>query len=172
MSGTHFYLTLPSNAFLEIFPDNQTTEYRVKLPQPVELDGNWEVGLYSIFYPNTWYTLRDINADTHLLTRLQALTIWQIFPYPGIRRKRYNYRREGRFSTGRSLRDRSGYIYIDLHVLQHHSAADRWRYECAITSKHSRRRKVWRYHYEDVYQHTIRACSNEILRRRENSFKE
>jgi hypothetical protein len=65
MSGTHFYLTLPSNASLDVFPDNKTTEYCVKLPQPVELDGNWEVGLHSIFYPNTWYTLRDINVDTH-----------------------------------------------------------------------------------------------------------
>ena len=65
MSGTHFYLTLPSNASLDVFPDNKTTEYRVKLPQPVELDGSWEVGLYSISYPNTWYTLRDINVDTH-----------------------------------------------------------------------------------------------------------
>jgi hypothetical protein len=65
MSGTHFYLTLPSNASLDVFPDNKTTEYRVKLPQPVELEANWEVGLYSIFYPNTWYTLRDINEDTH-----------------------------------------------------------------------------------------------------------
>jgi hypothetical protein len=65
MSGTHFYLTLPSNASLGVFPDNKTTEYRVKLPQPIALDGNWEVGLYSIFYPNTWYTLRNINAETH-----------------------------------------------------------------------------------------------------------
>jgi hypothetical protein len=67
MSGTHFYLTLPSNASLDVFPDNKTTEYRVKLPQPIELDGNWEVGLYSISYPHTWYTLRDISADTHFL---------------------------------------------------------------------------------------------------------
>jgi hypothetical protein len=65
MSGTHFYLTLPSNSSLDVFPDNKTTEYHVKLPQHIELDGNWEVGLYSIFYPNTWYTLRNINADTH-----------------------------------------------------------------------------------------------------------
>ena len=64
-SGTHFYLTLPSNASLDVFPDNKTTEYRVKLPQPIELDGNWEVGLYSISNPNTWYTLRNINVDTH-----------------------------------------------------------------------------------------------------------
>ena len=65
ISGTHFYLALPSNASLDVFPDNKTTQYCVKLPQPAELEGNWEVGLYSIFYPNTWYTLRNINADTH-----------------------------------------------------------------------------------------------------------
>jgi hypothetical protein len=65
MNGTHFYLTLPSIASLDVFPDNKTTEYRVKLPQPIELDGNWEVGLYSIFYPNTWYTLRNLIVDTH-----------------------------------------------------------------------------------------------------------
>ena len=70
MSGTHFYLTLPSNASLDVFPDNKTTEYRVKLPQPVVLDGKWEVGLYSIFYPNTWYTLRDINVDTHFYYKI------------------------------------------------------------------------------------------------------
>ena len=69
-SGIHnernTFLPHASEPSLDVFPDNKTTEYRVKLPQPVELDGNWEVGLYSIFYPNTWYTLRDINVDTHI----------------------------------------------------------------------------------------------------------
>ena len=65
MSGRHFYLTLPSNASLDVFPYNKTSDYRVQVPQSIGLDGNWEVGLYSISYPNTWYTLRDINFDTH-----------------------------------------------------------------------------------------------------------
>ena len=65
MSGTHFYLTLPSNASLDVFPDNKTTSYRVKLPQSIDLEGNWEVGLYSVSYPNTWYTLQD-GSDTHI----------------------------------------------------------------------------------------------------------
>ena len=65
MSGTHFYLTLPSNASLDVFPDNKTTSYRVKLPQTIDLEGNWEVGLYSISYPNTWYTLQK-GFDTHI----------------------------------------------------------------------------------------------------------
>ncbi len=64
MTGTHFYLTLPSNASLDIFPDNKTTSYRVKLPRNIDLEGSWKVGLYSISYPNTWYTLQDI-FDTH-----------------------------------------------------------------------------------------------------------
>ena len=65
MSGTHFYLTLPSNSSLGVFPDNKTTSYRVKLPQTIDLEGNWEVGLYSVSYPNTWYTLQD-GSDTHI----------------------------------------------------------------------------------------------------------
>ena len=65
MSGTHFYLTLPSNASLDVFPDNKTTRYHVKLPQSIDLEGNWEVGLYSISYPNTWYMLQD-SFDTHM----------------------------------------------------------------------------------------------------------
>ncbi len=63
MSGTHFYLTLPNNASLDIFPDNKTTSYRVKLPQNIDLEGSWEVGLYSISYPNMWFMLQD-NFDT------------------------------------------------------------------------------------------------------------
>ena len=65
MSGSHFYLTLPSNASLDIFPDNKSSTYRVKLPQPVDLNGEWEVGLYCISYPNTWYTLKS-GFDTHI----------------------------------------------------------------------------------------------------------
>ena len=44
MSGSHFYLTLPSNASLDVFPDNKTTGYRVQLPQIVNLEGDRDVG--------------------------------------------------------------------------------------------------------------------------------
>ena len=58
MSGTHFYLTLPSNASMEVYPNNKIGSYYVKLPLTIDLEGNWEVGLYSITYSNTWYTLK------------------------------------------------------------------------------------------------------------------
>ena len=58
MSGTHFYLTLPSNAPMDVFPDNKIESCHVKFPQTFDLNGEWEVGLYSISYPNTCYTLQ------------------------------------------------------------------------------------------------------------------
>ena len=64
MSGSHFYLELPSNSFLNIFPDNKTTSYCVKLPQAIDLNGDWEVSLYSISYPITWYTLQ--HHENHI----------------------------------------------------------------------------------------------------------
>ena len=63
MEDSHFYITLPSNACQDIFPDNKTANYRVKLPQPLNLEGNWEVGMYSITYPYTWYTVGNENKD-------------------------------------------------------------------------------------------------------------
>ena len=76
MSGTHFYLTLPSNASLSTFPDNKTTGYRVKLPQTIDLGpGNWEVGLYSISYPHTWYALQ--KKDTMVFYTTGEVTAWE-----------------------------------------------------------------------------------------------
>ena len=65
MSGTHFYLTPPSNASMDVFPDNKTTGYRVQLPQSIDLEGEWEVGLYSITYPHVWYTLENIPGSNY-----------------------------------------------------------------------------------------------------------
>ena len=66
MSGTHFYLTLPSNASMDVFPNNKIGSYHVKFPQTFDLNGEWEVGLYSISYPNTWYTLQKYQHQNHI----------------------------------------------------------------------------------------------------------
>ena len=67
MSGPHFYLTLPSNASLDVFPGNKTTEYHVQLPQSIDLEGDWETGVYSISYPHTWYTLQNTVCRTQTI---------------------------------------------------------------------------------------------------------
>lgn len=56
-----FYITLPSDASMEIFPDNTQSSFRTKLSAPLVLSSDdWEVGLTEIFIPKTWY-----NIDTH-----------------------------------------------------------------------------------------------------------
>lgn len=56
-----FYITLPSDASMEIFPDNTQSSFRTKLSAPLVLSSDdWEVGLTEIFIPKTWY-----NVDTH-----------------------------------------------------------------------------------------------------------
>ena len=52
----NFYLTLPSNT--RDFDSNTTAEFRVRLPNPLELDGDWEVGLVEIQYPFSWNNLK------------------------------------------------------------------------------------------------------------------
>ena len=63
----HCYLMLPSNASMDVFPD-KIGSYHVKLPQAVDLHGDWEVGLYSISYPNMWYTLRKFENHLYYST--------------------------------------------------------------------------------------------------------
>ena len=52
-----FYLTLPSNSSFNHFPNNTLSEYTTKLPQEINLEGSWEVGIAEIGYPHTWYNI-------------------------------------------------------------------------------------------------------------------
>jgi hypothetical protein len=49
---THWYLTLPSNSSMKYYKDNTAAKYTTKLPDNVELNGDWEVALIEITYPN------------------------------------------------------------------------------------------------------------------------
>ena len=54
-----FYMTLPSNASMEMHPDNTLTHYVTHLPQRIDLTGEWECGLAEVQYPHTWYNVTD-----------------------------------------------------------------------------------------------------------------
>jgi len=46
MNSCRFYLTLPSNASMQFYPNNTAAQYTIKLPRPINLDGgDWEVAL-------------------------------------------------------------------------------------------------------------------------------
>ena len=57
---SHFYLTLPSNASLKIYPSNTVAKYTTRLQKRIELDGDWEVGLTEMVYP---YSLVNVSGE-------------------------------------------------------------------------------------------------------------
>src|SRR5258705_1377917 len=52
-----FYLTLPSNSSMNYFPDNTLAKFTTKLPAPILLQDDWEVGLAEIIYPTSFYNV-------------------------------------------------------------------------------------------------------------------
>ena len=53
------FLTLPSNSFIQFYPENKVSDYIVHLPKELNLASPWEVGLAELIYQNSWY-----NIDT------------------------------------------------------------------------------------------------------------
>ena len=47
-NGQGFYITLPSESSKDLFPENNPSEYIVRLPHWIQLKGEWEIGLHSI----------------------------------------------------------------------------------------------------------------------------
>ena len=54
-----FYLTLPSNSSQQFCPENTLTHFATQLSHPVHLQGQWEVGVAEMQYPNTWHNIHD-----------------------------------------------------------------------------------------------------------------
>jgi len=55
----HFYVTVPSNTVAT----NKTSQFRVHLPQELDLEGAWDVALVDIVYPYSWNNVPD-PSDT------------------------------------------------------------------------------------------------------------
>jgi len=49
---SRFYVTLPSNSSMQCYPDNTVARYTTKLANPIELEGDWEVGLAEVSFPS------------------------------------------------------------------------------------------------------------------------
>ena len=58
-----FYMTLPSDSSMKYFPENKISSFVTRLPAPITLNGEWEVGLSEIIYPHTWL---NITEETNL----------------------------------------------------------------------------------------------------------
>ena len=65
MEGSSFYLTLPSNASMDIYPDNTASTFQIRLPRTMYLKNQYEVALAEIHYSHSWSTLRE-NEDYYI----------------------------------------------------------------------------------------------------------
>ena len=57
--ATDFYLTLPNNASMKMYPDNTLEHYITDLRQRIDMSGERECGLAEIEYPHTWYNITE-----------------------------------------------------------------------------------------------------------------
>ena len=58
--GQGFYITIPSESSKKLFPENNPSEYTVRLPRWVHLNGHWEIGLHSTAY-TAWNIIRYLD---------------------------------------------------------------------------------------------------------------
>ena len=58
MKKDQFFVVLPSNSSMHVYPENTTTHFATYLPRQIELDGEWEVALTEIQIPMTMYHLK------------------------------------------------------------------------------------------------------------------
>ena len=68
MENENFYMSLPSNSSTEYFQDNKVNNFITKLPQCIELSGNWEVGLVDFQFPVNWLNLK--SPDGRILVKM------------------------------------------------------------------------------------------------------
>ena len=82
MEVTQFYLHLPSNSSLHKFPNNTLTEYRVGLPQTINLKGDWEVALTEVHYPLSWNSVQGNFLNRFLLRNQDLYGVWEAMIIP------------------------------------------------------------------------------------------
>ena len=86
MDDDGFYITLPCNASMSVFPDNQISSYRIHLSKALTLKGRWQVGLIEFQYPRTWETLNEDEGVILLNKEKMGVDIIALTPgyYPDI----------------------------------------------------------------------------------------
>ena len=68
MESSSFYVTLPSNASMDIYPKNKQSSFKVQLPKTLHLSHRYEVALSEIQFPVSWKTFSK-NSSYSFRTR-------------------------------------------------------------------------------------------------------
>ncbi|KAI2647385.1 hypothetical protein H4Q32_030010 [Labeo rohita] len=62
MDDHGFYVTLPCNSSLTVYPENRISSFTTRLAKTINLKGDWQVALAEIKYPRSWYTFNDTDG--------------------------------------------------------------------------------------------------------------
>jgi hypothetical protein len=81
--SNHFHITLPSNRSLEFYPQNTIARFTVKLPETIQLDGDFEFGLAEIIYPHSWYNLDNSTRQYWIGVKSKGRDIRQYYVKSG-----------------------------------------------------------------------------------------
>jgi hypothetical protein len=69
---------------MDYFPDNTLTHFTTRLPQMMDLDGSWEIGLAEIQYPHSWYNIKKWEAWVQVDVLFEASQLQRhTFELPG-----------------------------------------------------------------------------------------
>jgi hypothetical protein len=72
MESTSFYITLPSNASMDIYPNNMKSNFQVRLPRTLYLNSRYEVALSEMQFPVSWKTF---NKETSYVIYIKNMEI-------------------------------------------------------------------------------------------------
>ena len=61
-SASSFYITLPSNACKDIYPENTAQEYKTQLVRSIHLSHQYEVALVQLQFPHSWHSLSEDDS--------------------------------------------------------------------------------------------------------------
>ena len=70
---SRFHLMLPSNSSMDYYPENTVARFTTKLPNNIDLDGEWEVGLSEISVPSHVHNVIEdlrVSATTTYIWRM------------------------------------------------------------------------------------------------------
>ena len=80
MSADNFIIELVSNASMDVYPDNSIASFTNFLPEQINVEGDWEVALLEVSYPNLYHNIVDGRFRYRYDTSDKDLTIMEIPP--------------------------------------------------------------------------------------------
>ena len=89
-----FLVYLPSNASMYKFPNNTPSDYQVELNRPIQLSGEWEVGVSSVCYDSAIEnkdTIEEISISATAFDMIPLNDADYEFPYNVTKDGKWNY---------------------------------------------------------------------------------